>query len=364
MRLSLTLSAYIGRQFAVRFGAVLLALTAIVYLLDTLEMLRRASTREEVTLPIVLQLSLLKLPQLMQEMVPFVVLFATMLTFWRLSRSHELTVVRAAGISVWQFLLPALAIALLIGAFRLAVLNPVGAVLYSSYEQTESKLLRGRTSLLAVAQSGFWLRQTDGRSNAVIHALRVSSQEMELYDVIIFNFEGTDRFVSRIDAAAARLEPGAWVLKDATISTPERAAWFEPSYRLPTDMTLERIQESFASPETISFWELPGFIRVLENAGFSAVRHRLYWHRLLAGPLLLLAMVLLAATFSLRPPRRGGTLMLIVAGISAGFLLYFVSNLVAALGQNASIPVALAAWTPAGVSTLVAVTLLLHLEDG
>ena len=137
MRLSLTLSAYIGRQFAVRFGAVLLALTALVYLLDTIEMLRRASTRQEVTLAIVLELSLLKLPQLVQEMIPFVVLFATMLTFWRLSRSHELTVVRAAGISVWQFLLPALAIALLIGAFRLAVLNPVGAVLYASYEQTE-----------------------------------------------------------------------------------------------------------------------------------------------------------------------------------------------------------------------------------
>ena len=121
---------------------------------------------------------------------------------------------------------------------------------------------------------------------------------------------------------------------------------------------------SGSSPETISFWELPAFIRVLENAGFSAVRHRLYWHRLLAGPLLLFAMVLLAATFSLRPPRRGGTLALALAGIAAGFLLYFVSNVVAALGQNASIPVALAAWTPVGVSTLVAVTLLLHLEDG
>jgi lipopolysaccharide export system permease protein len=364
MRLSLTLSAYIGRQFAVRFGAVLLALTALAYLLDTIETLRRASTREEVTLGIVLQLSLLKLPQLVQEMIPFVVLFATMLTFWRLSRSHELTVVRAAGISVWQFLLPALAIALLIGAFRLAVLNPVGAVLYASYEQTESKLLRGRTSLLAVAQSGFWLRQTDGRGNSVIYAQRVSSQEMELYGVIVFNFEGTDRFVSRIDAASARLEPGSWVLKDAKISAPERNTHFEATYRLPTDMTLDRIQESFASPETISFWELPSFIRVLENAGFSAVKHRLYWHRLLAGPLLLFAMVLLAATFSLRPPRRGGTLVLVVAGIAAGFLLYFISNLVAALGQNASIPVALAAWTPAGVSTLVAITFLLHLEDG
>jgi len=364
MRLSFTLSAYIGRQFAVRFGAVLLSLTAIVYLFDTIEMMRRASSRPEVTLSIVLQLSLFKLPQLMQEMIPFVILFATMLTFWRLSRSHELTIVRAAGISVWQFLLPALAIALLIGGFRLAVLNPVGAVLYSRYEQTESKLLRGRSSLLSVAQSGFWLRQADGRSNAIIHALRVSSNEMELYNVIIFNFEGADHFVNRIDAAAARLVPGAWVLRNAWISSPDRPAQFERSYRLPTDMTLERIQESFASPETISFWELPAFIRLLENAGFSAVRHRLHWHRLLAGPMLLFAMVLLAATFSLRPPRRGGTLALVIAGIAAGFLLYFVSNLVAALGQNASIPVALAAWTPAGVSILVAMTLLLHLEDG
>jgi lipopolysaccharide export system permease protein len=364
MRVSFTLSTYIGRQFAARVGAVALALTVIAYLLDLIEMLRRSSARQEVTLGIVLKLSLLKLPQLMQELIPFVVLFATMLTFWRLSRSHELTIVRAAGISVWQFLLPALAISLLIGGFRLAVLNPVGAVLYSSYEQTEAKLLRGRSSLLSVAQSGFWLRQADGRSNAIIHALRVSSQEMELYDVIIFNFEGTDRFVNRIDAASARLVPGAWILKDAFISSPERPAQFEPIYRLPTDMTLERIQESFASPETISFWELPAFIRVLESAGFSALRHRLYWHRLLAGPLLLFAMVLLAATFSLRPPRRGGTMILVVSGITAGFLLYFVSNLVAALGQNQSIPIALAAWTPAGVSILVAMTLLLHLEDG
>jgi lipopolysaccharide export system permease protein len=129
-------------------------------------------------------------------------------------------------------------------------------------------------------------------------------------------------------------------------------------------MTFDRIQESFASPETISFWDLPGFIRLMENAGFSATRHRLYWHRLLAGPLLVAAMVMLAATFSLRPPRRGGAPGLIIAGVLSGFLLYFMSNVVAALGLSSSIPVVLAAWTPAGVSTLIAITLLLHLEDG
>src|SRR6202008_5029082 len=102
---------------------------------------------------------------------------------------------------------------------------------------------------------------------------------------------------------------------------------------------------------TISFWDLPAFIRTLENAGFSAVRHRIYWQRSIAGPLLLFAMVLLAATFSLRPPRRGGAIKLVVGGVGSGFLLFFLSNLVAALGQSASIPVVLAAWTPAAVST-------------
>ncbi len=84
----------------------------------------------------------------------------------------------------------------------------------------------------------------------------------------------------------------------------------------------------------------------------------------MATPLLLGAMVLIAATFSLRPHRRGGTSLLIVSGVVAGFLLFFATSLVGALGQSAAIPVVLAAWTPATVSSMLGVALLLHLEDG
>jgi lipopolysaccharide export system permease protein len=129
-------------------------------------------------------------------------------------------------------------------------------------------------------------------------------------------------------------------------------------------MTVERIQESFASPETISFWELPQFIAMLESAGFSAKRHRMHLHRLLSTPLVLMAMVLIAATFALRPPRRGGGPALVAAGVATGFLFYFLNNLVSALGEGASLPVPLAAWTPGGVWALAGLTMLLHLEDG
>jgi lipopolysaccharide export system permease protein len=114
----------------------------------------------------------------------------------------------------------------------------------------------------------------------------------------------------------------------------------------------------------MSFWELPGFIALLEQSGFTAQRHRLHFNVLLARPFLFCAMVLVAATFSLRMQRRGGAGMLIVSGVLAGFLLYFLSDIVFALGLSAKIPVLLAAWTPTGISMIFGSSMLLHLEDG
>jgi lipopolysaccharide export system permease protein len=114
----------------------------------------------------------------------------------------------------------------------------------------------------------------------------------------------------------------------------------------------------------MSFWTLPGFISLLEQSGFSAQRHRLQFNILLARPFLFCAMVLVAATFSLRMQRRGGATLMIVGGVAAGFILYFVSNIVFALGLSAKLPVLLAAWTPTGISLIFGVSMLLHLEDG
>jgi lipopolysaccharide export system permease protein len=364
MRLSPTLSYYVGRQFLLSFAGVFLGLMTVVFLFDLIEMMRRAATLPAATLGIVIKLSLLKQPKLAQEMTPFVVLFASMIAFFRLARTQELTVVRAAGVSVWQFLLPVVIAVLAIGGLMLGVVNPVSAVMYARYEQLEAQIFRGQSSLLAVSSGGVWLRQADGLTNSVVHATRVNPGTMQLQDVMIFTFESEDKFIGRIDAQSAELKPGYWQIHQASVMTPGQPPHVENEYEHPTEMTRERILDGFGSPETISFWDLPAFIRTLEAAGFSATRHRLYWQRSVAGPLLLFAMVLIAATFSLRPPRRGGAIQLMIGGIATGFVLFFLSNLVAALGQASSIPVILAAWAPAVVSALLGITMLLHLEDG
>src|SRR5258708_1183053 len=197
MRLSPTLSFYVGRQFLLSFLGVFVGLLTVVFLFYLIELLRRAATLPAATLGMVIRLSLLKQPKLAQEMIPFVVLFSAMIAFFRLARTQELTVVRAAGVSVWQFLLPVVTGVLIIGAFTLAVINPVSAVLYARYEQLEAQIFRGQSSMMAVSSAGGWLGQAAGSTHPVVHPSRVNTAPIELQDRMTFTLEGADHIVRR-----------------------------------------------------------------------------------------------------------------------------------------------------------------------
>ncbi|WP_299393047.1 LPS export ABC transporter permease LptG [Pelagibius sp.] len=363
LRISPTLTKYIARQFFFWFASFAFAIVGIIFLATVVDLIDRLAAKDA-SLGIVFQMALLKLPHLSQEVMAFTVLFAAMTTFWRLTRSHELVVARAAGVSVWQFLLPVLGSALLVGVLTVTALNPLASILLSRFERMEANYIRNEASFLAVSKTGLWLRQVDAEGQSVIHAARVSAESALLHNVIVFRYADEDRFLDRIDADSAQLESGQWKLFEAWLSRPGEPSAFHETLDLPTDLTVDKIQESFAPPETISFWNLPEFIEIMDAAGFSALPHRLQLNRLLALPMLFAAMVLLSATFSMRPQRRGRVGLVIMAGLLTGFLLYFLSNFVFAIGLSGTIPVVLAAWTPAGVSLMLGVAMLLHLEDG
>ena len=371
MQLAKTLSAYIARQFFAWFIGVFSAMLLISFLLDYIELLRRAGAKAGVTLGVLLEMAALKLPHTAQEIMPFAVLFGTMLAFFRLTRHNELVVARAAGVSVWGFLTPAILVALLIGVVAVALFNPIASAMEASYEKLDNRILRQAGDPFSLSNTGLWLRQSDAADGQIIfHGDRMTSSDpslrpdLLLRNVSVYFLNRRAEYTSRIEARSARLDGGYWVIEDGQRFRPNDPPEPFAEVRLPTSLTASKIEESLASPDTMSFWELPGFISLLEQSGFSAQRHRLHFNVLLARPFLFCAMVLVAATFSLRLQRRGGAAMLIVSGVLAGFLLYFLSDIVFALGLSAKIPVLLAAWTPAGVSMIFGASMLLHLEDG
>ena len=360
LRLSPTMSLYLGRQFAIGFAIAIGVLSVLIFLVDLVELARRAAGSDQAGFRVVLEMGILHLPYLVQRIVPYAVLIGVMLSLSRLTRKQELVVMRGAGVSVWQFLAPAIGLALAMGMILVAVINPLASSMLSRYEQIDAKYIRQQAASLAVSTSGLWLRQVEGEDEAVIHALALSQPGLVLKGVTIFRYAGRDRFVERIDADSASLEQGEWQLRQALITSPDHPPERRARHSFPTRLTISQIQDSFASPETLSFWELPNFIRLLDRAGFSSLKHRVHWLSELVSPLLLCGMVLIAAGFSLRLTRRGGTGWLMSAGVAVGFSIYVFSDIVRALGLSSNLPVLLAGWAPAVASALFGLALLLY----
>ena len=234
MRLSPTMSTYIGWQFLVSFMAVFVVLLSLIFLVDSIELLRRAAAKPDISFALIMEMAALKLPHMGQQLFPFAVLFGAMAAFWRLTRNHELVVSRAAGVSAWQFLLPVLLLALTLGILKVAVFNPLTSVTLSRFERVEAAAFKGQTSFLALSDSGLWLRQSNAEGQSVIFAKSVLQQgaDVELGAVNVFIYEGADNFVKRIDAGRADLEDGFWHMHDVWVHTPDEASTNEVEFWL------------------------------------------------------------------------------------------------------------------------------------
>lgn len=364
MRLHPTFAAYIGRQFLTWWLSAFLILVALIALFDTIENLRRTASWADTSALDAVVMMAFKLPHLAQEAIPFTILFGGMMAFWRLNRHQEFIVARSAGISAWEFLLPTLFLCIAIGVVKATVYSPFASAMMLRFEQFENRHAEGKSSLAAFSGDGLWLRQNLPQGHYVLHAAAIDPTNMRLEQVIVFRLEKNNKFVSRADAPTASLDDKNWVLRNVRVTAPDTPLQRRQTMRVPTDLTKENIQDSFAKPETMSFWALPGFINVLENAGFSGIRHRIYWYSLIADPFLLCAMALFAAAFTLRPQRRGGATAIIASGVATGFIIYFASDVVYALGLSARLPPMLAAWSPATIGCLLGAGILFHLEDG
>ncbi len=366
----MTLSLYIARKFVISFVGVLLAFTGILMLLDMVEELHRAAGNN-ITFGQAAGLAALNTPDGLYRILPLIIILATLILFLSLARTSELVVIRASGRSALRCLMPVVASAVIIGMFGVAVLNPIVAATSDAYQSLQNHYSDSSTSrVMSISRDGLWLRQGGPEGQTVIQAEHASLDGTQLASATFITFDKAGNPTTRVDAKTATLKDGAWSLTEAKTWTftgtqnPERSATTAAKETLPSDLTRDQIRDSFGDPSEIPIWQLPAFIDQLTRAGFSAREHRVWFQMELAMPVLLVAMVLIGAGFTMRHARFGRTGMMVLLALVAGFAIFFLRNFAQVLGTNGQIPVLLAAWGPPIAGVFLPLGLLLHLEDG
>jgi len=359
-----TLLRYFGLRFVSAVLLVYAGIFVLVALLDYIELMRRASDIANVSAILVAKTSFYRVPQVTERVLPFCVLIGTMSCYLNLSRRLELVIARSAGMSAWQFIAPALVVAFLLGIIATTVYNPIAAVLDEQSKRYEAELFGRSGSNLLGSGGPFWASQRTAEGQAIINAKSSRDQGVSLSGVTVFTYDPDSHFKQRIEARTAVLDPGVWRLLDARIFVLNTLPVEQPVYLLKTSLSPEQVRESFATPETVPFWELPLYIKIAEHAGLVAAGYRLQFQKLLARPFLLAAMVFLAAAVSLRFFRFGGVQKMVLSGVAAGFLLYVLSKVTDDLSKAELMHPVAAAWLPVLAGGLTGFVALLYQEDG
>src|SRR5512135_791385 len=359
-----TLVRYFGLRFLSAALLVFLGIFVLVALLDYIELMRRASDVPNVSAILVAETSLFRVPQVTERVLPFCVLIGAMSSYLNLSRLLELVVARSAGMSAWQFISPAQVVAFILGIIATTIYNPVAAVMQERSKRYEAELFAQQIAAYTNPNAPFWASQSTNSGQAIINARTSRDQGVTLTGVTILEVDNANQFRERVEARSAVLEPGAWRLTDARIYRLGKLPIDRDIYLLKTSLTPEQVRESFATPETVPFWELPLYINIAEHAGLVSAGYRLQFQKLLARPFLLAAMVFLAAAVSLRFFRFGGVQKMVLSGVPAGFLLYVLSKVTEDLSKAELMHPVAAAWLPVLVGGVTGFIALLYQEDG
>ncbi|UOM35301.1 LPS export ABC transporter permease LptG [Acuticoccus sp. I52.16.1] len=358
------LSFYIGVTFLRWILGFFVLGTAIIFLADAVELIRRTVDRDTFDAATAVLASFYKTPSLTEEFLPFAVLFGAIAAFLALNRRLELAVMRGAGISAWQFVAPAVVVVALIGVVTTTLYNPISAAGRERSDELVAEV-RGTEALTLTGGNSIWFRQ-DGRDGpSIMHASAASANGLTLYRVEAHLFDQNEQFTGRLEAATATLGDGAWWLNNVTRYAADgtRGATV-PTVQLATALSAAEVHEAVARADATSFWKLPAAVQLAQRAGLPAHRFALQYQVLLARPLLLAAMVLIAASVSLRMVRLGGVTRAIAGGVVAGFGLYIASAVASDLGEAGAVPPVLAAWLPGLAAALFGATALLYSEDG
>ena len=359
-----TLTWYIGRRFLTGIAATLAICSLLIFMIDLLELLRISGKYGSVPALSLVTIAVMRLPAYTEFLFGFAVLVGSIGALLFLNRKSELAVMRAGGLSVWQFLWPGILVAFLVGLAGMLLFNPMAAAGRAEAEKRFAKAFGKDSNLLKAQGGGSWLRQDGADGESVIGAAAASNRGLTLTGVMVFSYDKASHFSERVDAARANLKEGYWELEDAWVSRLGQEPEKFDKYMVSTYLTPNRAQDALGTVFAVSFWEFPGLIEVAEKAKLSSDKLRIQYEVLWSRPLLCVAMVLLAATVSLRSFRSGGIQTMVATGMIGGFAFFLFSEISRQIGVAGLAQPWAAVWLPVVLLLVISSTVLLHQEDG
>ncbi len=332
------INIYLAKNFVISFIIVFFIFAVLLIVGDFVEQFRK-STGKDVPIKIIFQMAIFNFFSLVEFIIPIVAFFAALLTFILLIKNSEFLIISSVGISNIRVLIPGVIIYFIIGIFFITIINPLSAVFYDRYTELEYKYIAKLDKFASITKNGIWLKQFNNKKNisSVLFAQQISNNGTTLLNFMLLEYDKKGVFQGRLDGRKAYLENGFWIMNDVQVSPKYGKASFNGSYKYSTNIKASDITNSLSSPDSISIWQMRKFINFLEDLGYSALEFKLYYYNLIILPFFLSFLTILASSLVIDLKQNSKLTKPIISAFVLIFIIYFLSNLLDALGSSSQI---------------------------
>lgn len=297
---------------------------------------------------------LLTTPQRIYELLPMAALIGCLVGLGGLASNSELTIMRAAGVSlgriVWAVMKPMLVL-MLVGI----LIGEYVAPWSENKAQAHRSLAQGGGEAQS-AKRGLWHRQ--GQEFVHINAVQPNGV---LFGVTRYRFDEERHLLSASFARKAQHQGDHWLLENvATTHFRDRSTEVVKagSERWDIELSPQLLGTVVMEPEALSVTGLWQYIHYLGEQGLNNERYWLaFWTKVLQ-PLVTAALVLMAISFIFGPLRSVTLGQRIFTGVLVGFIFRIAQDLLGPSSQVFGFSPLLAVALPAGICALAGVYLL------
>ena len=366
-RFPLILDEYVLREFVLTFVMVLVTFVMLMLVFTFFELLSDI-IRNKTPLVTVGAYLINLTPSMIYLITPLSVLIGVLVVFGVLTRSSELTAMKATGISLYRITVPVLAIAAILSV-SLFMFDELYLPQANRRQEALRNVIKGKPAETFEHPGRKWMfgQQQPGQPSRIFYYEYFDPEIDTFGNITIFEFDpGSFNLEKRIFASTAHWEPNlnTWVFEDGwerkfqgdevASYRPFAVSTFPEIHEQPTYFKKEVRQSS-----EMSFSELARYIHDLRQSGLNTVPLRVQLNHKLAYPLITLVMGVLAIPFALSMGKRG-SLSGIAVAIGVAIAYFVVSGFFEAMGNVSWLPAFLAAWSPDFLFGLAGAYLLLR----
>jgi lipopolysaccharide export system permease protein len=343
-----SINRYIINEYIKSLFVVIAIMLSIILLINLLDEFNFFKSKKDLKFIFFLIFTVLKIPNVLINLFPFIVLFAGIVFYLKIYNHNEVISLRVMGYSNIQIILIPALTSFVIGYVIVFLIVPFSSSMLRYYEDLRSEYNETK-NLVFVNETGIWILDKNEKEKNIIRIEKINKDFSVVSQITIYNYDASNNFIRRIDATEGTVKDKNWLLNKVniiSINKKNNKDNYLNNYNYTSNVNISELKNVYKNTETTSLLDINKEMLILEDKGYSTIDLRIRYQKLISFPIYLLAMSILSGLMIINLGKTSNYLKYGSYGVIISIIIYFLNDLSITIAKSGIISVDFSVWIP------------------